>query len=506
MPTLKKALLALAVSVSVHGATATAAPVETATSRPASVVAEATRPNVIVIYVDDMGWGDVGYHGFKDIKTPNMDKLAEEGTWFSQAYVSASICGPSRAGMITGAHQQRFGIYGNFDENHIPQSQPLAMEMMKDIGYKTAVIGKWHLGELTGLPNERGADFFYGFLDGSHDYFKSTTNPDARMRFAPIYRNTEMEPPIQEKGGYLTELFTDEAINFINEAAEEEEPFFLYLAHFAVHHPWQVPDSYVERLKDLPVEEGITGQERKHFAGMALALDDGIGEVMDSLKEHGIDDNTLVFFMSDNGTPRGQGFAQPTQKQRGETTMSSPGPFNGFKGDTYEGGIRVPAAVRWPGKIPAGQEYRQMVSAMDIVPTIVAATGAQTWDGAVPFDGKNLMPYLNGEMGEEGPHKTMYWRRDDDYAIRDGDWKLTWNSQSGPQTIRLFNIENDPGEWNDVVNEHPELAQELQNKFDAWEATLPVNKLSYKPQNRNMGYPAGEIIDVKEYNRAATER
>ena len=507
MSKLKKALLAMAVSASVHGAAAVAAPVvETAPAEAASIVAEATRPNVIIIYVDDMGWGDVGYHGFKDIKTPNMDKLAEEGTWFSQAYVSASICGPSRAGMITGAHQQRFGIYGNFHENHIPDSQPLAMELMKDNGYKTAVIGKWHLGEPTGLPNERGADFFYGFLDGSHDYFKSTTNPDAHMRFAPIYRNTEMEPPIQESEGYLTELFTDEALNFIDGAVKEEEPFFMYLAHFAVHHPWQVPESYVERLKDLPVEEGVAGQERKHFAGMALALDDGIGEVMDALKKHGIDDNTLVFFMSDNGTPRGQGFAQPTQKTRGETTMSSPGPFNGFKGDTYEGGIRVPAAVRWPGKIPAGQEYKQMISSMDIVPTIVAATGANMWNDAIPFDGKDLTPYLNGKMGEQGPHETMYWRRDDDYAIRDGDWKLTWNSQSGPQTIRLFNMENDPGEWNDLVSEHPEKAQELQNKFDTWEAKLPVNKLSYKPENRNMGFFAGDIIDVKEYNKAVNRR
>ena len=461
------------------------------------------KPNVVIIFTDDMGWGDVGYHGFDDIRTPNIDKLAETGVHFPQAYVSESVCGPSRSGMLTGIYQQRMGIYGNFDENHIPREQPLATEIMKDQGYRTAVIGKWHLGNPTGKPNERGADYFYGFLGGTHDYFRSQTEDTGRLLFAPIYRNDEVVPPIQEQNGYLTEMFTDEAVGFIERSVEKEEPFFLYLAHLAVHHPWQVPESYVERLKDLSVKEGVAGEERRHFAGMALALDDGIGKVMETLEKQGVDDNTLVVFMSDNGTPPGQGFAQPRRKKRGETTMSSPGPFNGFKGTNYEGGIRVPFVMHWPGVLPAGLKYEPMVSSLDIIPTI-ASMFKGTDTGKFPFDGTNLLPYLRGEKPADAmPHETLYWRRNEEYAIRDGDWKLTFNRPHGPRTIRLFNIAEDPGEWNDLASKEPKKAQQLKDKFDAWEAKLPINKLSHRPTNRNFDFDKGERVDVKAFNEKA---
>ncbi|WP_020583106.1 sulfatase family protein [Endozoicomonas elysicola] len=486
MSSLKKTLIAIAL-------TATSFTAVYSTNAATAAINTPGKPNIIVIFSDDQGWGDVGYHGFNDIRTPNLDYLAATGVHFTQAYSSASVCGPSRAGMLTGVYQQRFGIYGNFANNTIPREQPMMMEMLKDEGYQTAVIGKWHMGEPTGLPNERGADYFYGFRGGSHDYFKSRSTEGGKPLLAPIYRNNEPQPPIQQNRDYLTTRFTDEAVSFIERSADE--PFFLYLAYNAVHHPWQAPAHYIDKVKDLPA-----GEERKHFAAMTLAMDEGIGDVLTALKSQEIDQNTVIFFMSDNGSPSGQGFAQPRRKTRGQTTMSSPGPFNGFKGDTYEGGIRVPFIMHWSGTLEGGKAYSHMVSSLDIMPTISGILDIKP-QGGMPYDGVNLIPYLNGEKADhQTPHSTLYWRRDNDYAIRDGQWKLAWNDDNGPKTIQLFDIEKDPGEYHDLVEQHPEIAQSLQNKFDHWEATLPVNPHSHKPVNRNAGYAEGKQLDVAAFN------
>ena len=472
----------------------------TAVSAPVDVP---ENPNIVVIYTDDQGWGDVGYHGFDDIKTPNWDHLANNGVWFNQGYVSASVCGPSRTGLVTGVHQQKLGVYGNYKGIKIPETQSLIFEMMKDQGYQTAAIGKWHLGKETGLPNDRGVDFFYGFHNGSHSYIKSNTDYEGKKGEAPMYRNKDIEPPIQDSDGYLTEMFSEEAAGFIER--NSDEPFFLYLAYNAVHAPWQVPEPYLERVQDLPVKEGYEGEERKFFAGMVLALDDGIGTVMDSLKEHGVYDNTLVFVMSDNGTPRGQGFKQPRQKTRGTTTMSNPGPLNGFKGDTYEGGIRVPMVMSWPGVLPEGKRYDNPVMNLDIVPTIMARFGVDAPSGQ-PFDGVDILPYVTGQKSaDERPHDVMHWRRGEDYAIRIGDWKLSSNDQSGPETIRLYNLADDPGEWKDLVDEKPERAQQMKDQFDAWEAELPVNPYGRNFRNRNMGYDDGVRVNVAEFNAEVRE-
>ncbi|MBT3378445.1 MAG: sulfatase-like hydrolase/transferase [Lentisphaerae bacterium] len=457
----------------------------------------ASQPNVVLIYSDDQGWGDVGYHGYTDVLTPNIDKLATGGTQFSQAYVCASVCGPSRAGLLTGIYQQRMGVYGNYDKGGVPTSQPLLFEMLKREGYSCGAVGKWHVGmareEL--LPNSRGVDFFYGFLGGSHDYYRSATDPEFRKKGErPIMRNTQIEPPIQESKGYLTEMFTKEAVGFIERATDE--PFCLYLAYNAVHHPWSVPDSYVQRVQQLD-----THDERKLFAGMVLAMDDGVGAIMDALRRKGVADNTLVIFMSDNGSPRGQGIAQPRQKTRGTTTMSSPGPFNGFKGDTYEGGIRVPFVMHWPGRIPAGATYAHPVINLDIVATVLARSGvSKPWKGQA-FDGVDLLPFISGgRPSDQKPHQTLYWRRDNDYAIRHGDWKLAWNDQAGPKTIRLFNLVDDPGEWKDLAGTNPKQAQVLQDMFDAWDSGLPDNQSGRNPRNRNNGHAAGKRINVSEFN------
>jgi arylsulfatase A-like enzyme len=462
----------------------------------------AKQPNIVLIYSDDHGWGDVGYHGFKDIMTPNIDELAKGGTQFSQGYVCASVCGPSRAGLLTGVYQQRMGVYGNWDQGGIPTSQPMVFEMLKKQGYQTTAIGKWHVGaareEL--WPNSRGVDFFYGFLWGSHDYSESSIDPNAKKNISPILRNTKIEPPIQDSKGYLTEMFTKEAVGFI-ERADADKPFFVYLAYNAVHYPWDVPQPYIDRVQTLD-----THDERKLFAGMVLAMDDGVGAVMAALKKKGVADNTLVVFMGDNGTPRGQGIAQPKQKQRGECTMSNPGPFNGFKGDTYEGGIRVPMVMNWPGKIPAGKTYGNPVVNLDLTTTFMALNGvSKPWKG-FGFDGVNLMPYLTGEKTDR-PHEVLYWRRGDDYAIRKGDWKLAWNDAkdgSGTERIELFDMADDPGEWKDLAGAEPERAQALQDMFDAWDSQLADNQAGKNPANRNAGYASGKRTNVAEYNAAKT--
>jgi arylsulfatase A-like enzyme len=427
------------------------------------------QPNIVVILADDMGWGDVGYHGFDDIRTPNIDRLAKSGTWFEQGYACSSICGPSRAGLMTGVYQQRFGFYGNFKESHVPLNQPMLSEMLKEQGYATGMVGKWHLGEKTGKPNDRGWDFFYGFHHGSHDYDYSDAEEGGHPWQSPIYRNRTPEPPIQDSNGYLTEMFTKEAVGFIVDAPADQ-PFFLYLAYNAVHHPWVVPQPYIDRVQNLSAHD-----ERKLFAGMVLAMDDGVGAVMDALRKKGMLKNTLVFFISDNGTPRGQGLKPPLKKKRGETTMSSPGPFNGFKGETYEGGIRIPFVAQWPGRIPAGATYGHPVSNLDVAATVMARCGVAKPPSGHPFDGVDLFPFLTGQKSGQ-PHEILYWRRDNDFAVRKGDWKLAYNDSvdgTGPDREELFNLAVDKEERNDVIQQHPEKARELRKLFDGWDTSLP---------------------------------
>jgi arylsulfatase A-like enzyme len=461
-----------------------------------------TKPNIVLIYSDDQGWGDVGYHGYDDVMTPNIDKLAAGGTQFSQGYVSASVCGPSRCGLLTGVYQQRMGVYGNWDKGGIPESQPMVFEMLKKEGYQTAAIGKWHVGAARDSlrPNNRGVDFFYGFLWGSHDYYKSSTDPDTRRKGeSPIMRNNQIEPPIQDSKGYLTEMFTEEAVGFI-ERADGDKPFFVYLAYNAVHYPWDVPQPYIDRVQGLD-----THDERKLFAGMTLCMDDGVGDVMDALKKKGVEDNTLVIFMSDNGTPRGQGIKAPKQKKRGECTMSNPGPFNGFKGDTYEGGTRVPFVMHWPKEIPAGETYDKPVINLDLVATFMALNGVSKPYEGFAFDGVNLMPYITGKNADR-PHDVLYWRRGNDYAIRKGDWKLAWNDQGSSGQIELFNLAEDPGEWKNLTVTHPERAQALQDAFDEWDSQLTDNQSGRNPKNRNNGYASGERVNVVEFNANVADK
>jgi len=449
------------------------------------------KPNVVLIYADDLGWGDVGYHGVDDIDTPNIDRLAAGGVHFTQGYVSASVCGPSRVGLMTGVYQQRLGAGENPNSNGFPEephfpfagcprSQPLLSEMLKPHGYRCGAVGKWHLGlNLTMRPLARGFDSFYGFLNGAHDYERALPKFTKNKSLWPLFRDDKKQPAYE---GYLTDTFSDEAVRFVEQ--NSDSPFFLYVAYNAVHHPWQVPPKYLKRVKHLSDSE-----DRRFFAAMVLAMDDGIGRIVSAIDEAGAADRTLIFFISDNGTPRGQGLVhapKDNRKERGGCTMSSPGPFRGFKGDTFEGGIRVPFLMHWPARIAAGQRYELPVSTLDVVPTVLAQLGAaQPTKGFAP-DGVDLMPFLEGKREGERPHDVLLWRRDSDYAIRAGDWKLAWNDHSCKAGSRamLFNLADDPGEYNDLSHSQPEIARKLQTQFDAWDRRLPPSHCWGVPFNR----------------------
>lgn len=457
------------------------------------------KPNFIVILADDMGYGDVGYHGYPELITPNIDALAEGGTHFSQGYSCASVCGPSRSGLLTGVYQQRMGVYGNMgDRGGVPTSQSILPEMLKQKGYTCGVVGKWGIGlkDESMLPNNRGVDYFYGFLGGAHSYTKSSSTAKFKKQSeAPIYRNQNIVPPIQKENGYLTDLFNQEALGFIER--NHKKPFFLYLAYNAVHSPWVAPQKYKDRLKHLTLSE-----DQLVFSAMKLALDDGVGAINNLLKEKGLKENTMIIFLSDNGSPRGQGLTpdKDLTKDRGNTTMSSPGNFRGFKGDVYEGGTRIPFIINHPKTIPPGQVYHKPVISLDVAPTIMSFFNNNPPTG-LPFDGVNLIPHLNQALPEKSqPHSTLYWRRGDDYAILKDGWKLEWNDAGSTKEIQLFNLKTDKDETKNLCYTHPEKAQYLQDQFDAWDSQLADNQTKKKFLNRNSQYSKGHRVNVANFN------
>lgn len=431
----------------------------------------AQQPNIVLILADDMGYSDVGFNGCTDIPTPNLDALAAAGIRFEEGYVSASVCGPSRSGLLTGRYQQRFGCGENPPEEGwpdnprcpdagVPRSERLLSELLKPAGYRSAVIGKWHLGMAEHLrPNQRGFDYYYGFLNGAHSFTEAKKEWQSNPGLWPIFRNNE---PMDYEG-YLTDTFTDEGIGFIERS--KDKPFFLYLSYNAVHAPWQAPENVAHKVKH------IKNPARRTYAGMLVSMDDGIGRVVRALKDNGVYENTIIVFLSDNGAPK--------------NSAASSAPLRGNKGDTYEGGTRVPFVMCWPEQIEPGSIYENPVSALDVVPTVLAASSLVADHAALNLDGVDLMPFLKGEK-KGRPHETMFFRRDDDYAIRVNDWKLAWNNgiPTGTRTIELFNLAEDPNEATDLARQYPEKAEQLQCQFDDWDSKLPDNEWWGGPANR----------------------
>ena len=429
-----------------------------------------TNTNFIVVLVDDLGYDESGFMGADDMFTPNLDKIAAGGTHFTQGYVTSSVCGPSRAGLISGRYQDRLGIWGNFSRNAkigFPTNQPMMQDHFKAAGYTTAAIGKWHYGhfEEEHKPWNRNLDYFYGFLGGGHDYFNANTHYNGKNNRSPIYRNGQMvEYP---NGTYLTDEFSREAVEFIER--NHDKPFFLHLAYNAVHAPYQAPEHYLKRVDELMDGEFATWH-RRVIAAMLLAMDDGLGDIMTTLEEKGIADNTAIVFLSDNG------YQTIVRRKEPVNLAGNPADLRGFKGDTFEGGIRVPFVINWPGVVPAGKQYTKPVISLDILPTLTR--NIPLVENTPELDGVDLVPYLNGEK-EGRPHETMFFRFFHDIAYRKGDWVLTWNDQhkvagekrANRELVKeevkamLFNLNDDVAQRRDLRHEEPQKFQELFNEY-----------------------------------------
>jgi arylsulfatase A-like enzyme len=403
------------------------------------------RPNIIFILADDMGWGDLSCYGRPDYRTPNLDLLASQGTRFTDAYSASAVCTPTRCGYITGRYPARFRIgleeplpATNLDVGLEP-GQPTIASRLKQGGYETALIGKWHLGFRPEWgPNAHGFDEFFGILAGAGDYFLHKNG----LGQADLYENLT---PV-ERNGYLTELLTERAISYVQK--RRSAPFFLSLHYTAPHWPWQGPKggepvTFTDKTIE-PVSMG-GGGSLKLYAEMMSSLDEGVGRVMKAVRDAGIDKKTLVIFTSDNGGER----------------FSYQWPFSGRKGDLLEGGIRVPAIVRWPGTVPANRITQQMAITMDWTATICAAAKTETSPGP-SLDGIDLLPVIKGTSPLRD--RTFFWRIYDQDAVRDGKWKFFRNGE----VRRLFDLSFDQHEQADFGKSHPEVLERLMREFDQW--------------------------------------
>lgn len=462
--------------------------------------APARKPNVIVILADDLGYGDTGVYGSRHVKTPNIDALAADGVRFTQGYVSHPVCAPSRAALLTGRYQTRFGYefnpVGRDRTGGVSLDETFVGQVMQKAGYRTAMIGKWHLGESGGYhPVARGFDEYFGTTAGANAFIVDAkpgdefhTPPGAEATYgtaeggaglgagseaeqmvrlrarAPIQRGRE---PVEVKD-YLTDAFTDEAVRFIG--ANKDRPFFLYLAHTTPHTPLQAPAKYIDRYPH------IENQGQRVYAAMVSSLDDSVGAVRAKLKAEGIEKDTVIVFLSDNGCA---GYV-------GDACTNAP--LNGFKGMHMEGGVRVPFIMAWPGRIRPGQVDPRVVSSLDIAPTAAALAGAKLPKGS---DGVDLTPYVAGAR-KDTPNPTLYWRSGLNFAIRDGDWKMWTVNRADPSEqannaarvtpdgvqakpsplgsfVMLYDLKADPGERANLAKARPEVVARLQTKIEAWD-------------------------------------
>jgi arylsulfatase A-like enzyme len=409
--------------------------------------ADGGKPNILFIVGDDMGYADVGFHGCQDIPTPNLDALAKAGVRCTNGYVTAPYCSPSRAGLLSGRYQTRFGHEFNADEitAGLPLTETTVASRLKSAGYATGVIGKWHLGRAEQFhPLNRGFDEFFGFLPAAHDYF----NDEGLLRG---------RPPVEEKE-YLTDAIGREACEFIER--HKGQPWFLYVAFNAVHTPMQADDARLAKFAH------ISDTKRRTYAAMMTALDEAIGRIRKKVDELGLTEKTLVTFNNDNGGP-----TMPSTATNGSINT----PLRGSKRTTLEGGIRVPLIVSWPGHFPPAV-YDKPVIALDFTATALAAAGVKAqpeWK----LEGVDLTPYFSGANSGR-PHDTLYWRFGRQMAIRDGDYKLVRydtnaDTQSGKANQptsppRLYKLSDDIGEANDLAAAMPEKVKELDAKYDVW--------------------------------------
>ncbi|MDF7825957.1 sulfatase [Pontiellaceae bacterium B12227] len=440
-----------------------------------AVAVRAAQPNVVIILTDDQGYADLGCFGGDHVKTPRIDRMAEEGARLTSFYVAGSVCTPSRSALMTGCYPRRIGLAGGVflagDKNGLNPDEITIAELLKSAGYATGIFGKWHLGDqLQFFPTRQGFDEFFG-IPYSHDIHPFHGN-DKKHHFPPLPL-MEMETVIEEEpdADYLTKRITERAVGFINQ--HKEEPFFLYVPHPIPHRPIHmsppfmedVPDEIKARLKDETRIDYLTRDKIYNYA--INEIDWSVGQILDALKKNGIDENTVVVFTSDNGP------------SVGKTT-----PLTGKKGSSYEGGMRVPGIIRWPGTIPAGQTIGEVVTALDLFPTFGKLAGADL-PGDRVIDGKDILLVLT--EGAASPHEAFFYYKGDALkAVRSGKWKLHFGKTKGNAGKRrgkgssspimaLFDLDADPGEQVNVLASNPEVTERLRSYAGTFKAELEQN-------------------------------
>ncbi|HSI73377.1 MAG TPA: sulfatase-like hydrolase/transferase [Fimbriimonas sp.] len=404
-----------------------------------------TRPNVIVIVVDDVGYNDLSFTGNGDIPTPKVDRLASNGVVLTQGYVVSTVCAPSRAGLMTGKYPTRFGFEFNEGTSTsnifgLPGGEQTLASRLKTQGYATGMFGKWHLGTVDGkVPNDRGFDYFYGFLAGHNNYL-----PRQEGSIYPFFEN---RTPIEIDKYFPTDM-TDKALSYIGEHANDK--FFMYLSYNNNHQPLEAPQKYLDRFPNM------TGN-RRIVAAMTSAVDDQIGRIARELRDRKLLNNTMIVFIDDNG---------------GDSRLGSDNtPFRGRKGFVLEGGIRVPFFLSWPARIRSGR-YDKPVASIDIVPTVLQATGSPAkWFDRI--DGVNLIPYLKkANPLTSAPHEAIYWRQGRMNGVRYGNFKYIWGEWDKPKVPfeELYDVENDPSETTNLLRQLPNVKTFLLAKWNAWNA------------------------------------
>lgn len=403
--------------------------------------------NVVILLADDLGYADVGYHGCKDVPTPNIDRLATQGVQFTDGYVTGSVCGPTRAGLMSGRYQQKLGAQNNIGERRIDEETPYGLPLdvttladrFQELGFVTGCFGKWHLGgellfDKRLFPTNRGFNEFYGFLEGAARY------EDANNVERKYIRG---ETVLDGEDAYYTEALGREAVSFIKR--HKDERFFLYVPFNAVHAPMQATEADLQRMAH------IKDPNRRTLAAMLISLDDQVGHIMQTLETEGISDDTLLVFLSDNG-------GKPNNN------YSLNHPLRGEKNTAFEGGIRIPYCMQWPAALKAGQTRTEPISSLDLFPTTLNAVGGSI-NPAWQLDGINLVPALltDGEI----PTRPLYWKARGHQSIRHGDWKLINQHNTGWQ---LFNLSEDLAETTDLAQQHPEQATSLKANYDTWDA------------------------------------
>ena len=402
------------------------------------------KPNIIILLADDLGWADLGYQGSEDIRSPHIDKLANNGIRFTDGHVSASVCSPSRAGLMTGRYQQRFGHEANSPPptDGMDLKQVTIADRLQKLGYRTGLIGKWHLGNQDEFyPTRRGFDYFYGLRSGSRSYFYNAKKDDKAGNAKAIEENGKQV----KFNGYLTDVFGQKAINFIN--AKDDKPFFLFHSFTAPHGPMHATE------EDKALFASIKDTKRRSYAAMIWAMDRAIGKLVDSLKASGKFENTLIWFLSDNGGATGN--------------ASINLPLAGHKGIKFEGGTRVPFFAHWPRQFKEPKEFESMMISLDIMATSLAAAGAKDKD-LKGLDGVNLLPFIQGEKATP-PHQNLYWHKLWFSAMRDGPWKLIYVQDYG---YALYNLEEDLSESNNLIQSEKKRSDRMIAKLNDWKAGL----------------------------------